>query len=109
MSHAVEALRTEIGHTRQELGETLQELLHRADLPARGRARLGRTGTRIREKARRLRAHAPRPVRPVTGAASAMAGAVRRHPAVAGAAAVCAGTATAVVLVRRRPRARMRC
>jgi hypothetical protein len=44
----VDALRDEIAHTRAELGETVQALAARADVPARARASAQRTADRVR-------------------------------------------------------------
>lgn len=44
-----EALRDEIEHTRAELGETVQALAARADVPARARASAHRTADRVRK------------------------------------------------------------
>ena len=46
--HQVAALRNEIAHTRAELGETVQELAARADVPARARASARRAAQRAR-------------------------------------------------------------
>lgn len=44
----VEALRDEISHTRQELGETVHALAARADMGSRARDTARRTATRMR-------------------------------------------------------------
>jgi hypothetical protein len=52
-------LRSEIAHTRAELGETVQELAGRADVPARAKATARRTADRLRAAGDQPRVWAP--------------------------------------------------
>jgi len=47
----LELLRAEIRHTRADLGQTVQALAARADVPARMRQSAVRTGQRVRDQA----------------------------------------------------------
>ena len=42
-------LRTEIEHTREELGETVEALTHKVDVPARVRRRRAELGEQVRQ------------------------------------------------------------
>jgi Protein of unknown function (DUF3618) len=60
-------LRAEIEQTREQLGETVQALTHKADVPARAREKLHDTRDAAEQKARQVAARAaatlPEPVR----------------------------------------------
>jgi len=62
--------RLDIDLTRQELGETVQELAHKLDVPARAREQADHLGTVIKEKL----------PPPVAEKAGEVAGTVRRNP-----------------------------
>lgn len=66
-----ERLRAEIEHTREQLGETVQALAYKADVPARARDKLHETREAAELKARRVAAQA----------AATIPGPVRQRPA----------------------------
>jgi hypothetical protein len=56
-------LRAEIEQTREQLGDTVQALVHKVDVPARAKEKLHETRDAAQEKARQATAKLPEPVR----------------------------------------------
>ncbi|SFQ31392.1 Protein of unknown function [Amycolatopsis arida] len=88
-----EEARLDLELTRQELGETVQELAHKANVPARAREQAEHTVTAVKEKL----------PPPVAEKAETVAGAARRNPV-----PTVVGAVVLLLLVRRLTRRRKR-
>ena len=78
-----ERLRAEIEHTREQLGETVQALTHKVDVPARAKEKLQQTREAAQDRARQV-------AEPVLHGGEQAIVAVRRRPMPAAAVAVLA-------------------
>lgn len=96
-------LRTDIERTREELGETVEELARKADIKGRARERVAELKTRVRDSAQRTKDRVTSAAAqqraagekvPVRTRAVQAADVVRRHPVAfaSGGAAAVAGT-----------------
>jgi predicted transcriptional regulator len=91
-----EELRQDIGEIRAELGATVEELAHRADVPARVKARKDETVERVQQQVAHVREVA-------TAQAPVLRSSVRDNPVLVGAGALLAAV-VAFLIVRRRSR-----
>ncbi|WP_280369087.1 DUF3618 domain-containing protein [Nocardia wallacei] len=103
-----DAIRRDIERTRAELGETVDALAHKADVPARAKEKLHDTSTTAQAKASELSARAEdaagRAIATTEARADQASAAVRRRPLPAAAAAAAAAVLVTWRLVRRRNR-----
>lgn len=103
-----DAIRRDIERTRAELGETVDALAHKADVPARAKEKLHDTSATAQAKADELSARAEdatsRAIATTEARAEQAGAAVRRRPVPAAAAAAAAAALVGWRLVRRRNR-----
>ncbi len=88
-----EELRRAIGETREELGATVEELAHRADLPARARAKKDETVDRVQQQVAHVRKVA-------TEQAPVLRSSVRENPVLVGVGALLVAVVTFLIVRR---------
>lgn len=93
-----DGIRKDVGELRTELGDTVEELAHRADVPARARARKDEAIRQVQRQLDRARAAAVEKAPAVTSA-------VRENRALVAVVAALLGAALAFRALRRRSRA----